>query len=69
MGIKIGIVGYGNLGKGVEKAITQNPDMELTAVFSRRDPGTICPILSTTKVCKTEKMDEYKNEIDVMILC
>lgn len=69
MGIKIGIVGYGNLGKGVEKAITQNPDMELSAVFSRRDPSQIHPISSATKVCLTEKMDEYKNEIDVMILC
>jgi len=41
MSIKIGIYGYGNLGRGVEAAIKQNPDTELVAVFSRRDPSTV----------------------------
>lgn len=41
MGIRIGILGYGNLGRGVECAVKQNPDMELTAVFTRRNPETV----------------------------
>ena len=41
MSIKIGILGYGNLGRGMECAIKQNPDMELKAVFTRRDPATV----------------------------
>ena len=41
MSIKIGIYGYGNLGRGVERAVRQNPDMELVAVFTRRDPKTV----------------------------
>lgn len=67
--IKIGIVGYGNLGKGVEFAIMQNPDMELTAVFTRRNPSSIK--LKTEKV-PVHKYDEMKNfigKIDVMVLC
>lgn len=64
--IKIGIVGYGNLGKGVEMAISQNPDMELTAVFTRRNPEEItcsAPVYSITK------MDDFVGKIDVMLLC
>ena len=41
MTIRVGIMGYGNLGRGVECALKQNPDMELTAVFTRRDPGSV----------------------------
>ncbi|MFI2856718.1 diaminopimelate dehydrogenase [Paenibacillus sp. JSM ZJ436] len=64
--IKIGIVGYGNLGRGVEKAIKQNPDMELTAVFSRRDPNGVA---SEVKAVHISEVDQYKDEIDVLILC
>ncbi|MBO2942722.1 diaminopimelate dehydrogenase [Paenibacillus sp. F411] len=64
--IKIGIVGYGNLGRGVEKAIKQNPDMELTAVFSRRDPNGVA---SEAKAVHISEVDQYKDEIDVLILC
>ncbi len=64
--IKIGIVGYGNLGKGVEKAIFQNPDMELTAVFTRRTPENInC----SASVFSIDKLADFKDKIDVMILC
>lgn len=50
MGIKIGILGYGNLGKGVECAVRQNPDMELAAIFTRRDPKALKVRTSGVKV-------------------
>lgn len=64
--IRIGIIGYGNLGKGVELALQQNPDMELVAIFTRRDPASID---STAKVAAYSEIEEYKDKIDVMILC
>jgi diaminopimelate dehydrogenase len=64
--LKIGIVGYGNLGKGVELAISQNPDVELVAVFTRRDPGAI---KTTSKVYPIDQIEDFKNQIDVMLLC
>lgn len=67
--IKIGIVGYGNLAKGAECAIAQNPDMELVAVFTRRDPSKISVKTAGTTVCAMSDMDRWKNEIDVMLLC
>ncbi|NLL07053.1 MAG: diaminopimelate dehydrogenase [Clostridiaceae bacterium] len=67
--IKIGIVGYGNLGKGVEMAIAQNPDMELVTVFTRREPKSLNIITEGVPVCSIESAYQYKNEIDVMILC
>jgi diaminopimelate dehydrogenase len=66
--IRVGIVGYGNLGKGVQQAITQNTDMELAAIFTRRDPQRLA---GTTGVL-TEHIDaaeSYIGKIDVMILC
>lgn len=66
--IRIGIVGYGNLGSGVEAAIQQNPDTELVAVFTRRDPQTV-KINSNAKVLHVDDAPSYKDEIDVMILC
>ena len=66
--IKIGIVGYGNLAKGAESAIIHSNDMELVAVFSRRDPESVKTI-SGVKVYPIEKAVEMKNEIDVMIMC
>lgn len=68
MAIKIGIVGYGNLGRGVQLAIRQNPDMELVGIFTRRDPQSLKPVLP----CKVYSVDDcaaMQNEIDVMILC
>lgn len=67
--IKIGIVGYGNLGKGVEASIKQNPDMELVAVFTRRTPDSLHIQTESAKVLSTLQAQEMTNEIDVMILC
>ncbi|MCR2820928.1 diaminopimelate dehydrogenase [Lederbergia panacisoli] len=67
--IRIGITGYGNLGRGVEAAIKQNPDMELVAVFSRRDPSSVIVADPKVKVLPIASAQDYKNEIDVMILC
>ncbi len=68
MNIRVGIVGYGNLGRGVEYAISQNPDMELVAVFTRRDPAAV-KISSDAKVYLIDAAEKFKDEIDVMILC
>lgn len=67
--MKIGIYGYGNLGKGVECAIMQNPDTELVAVFTRRNPDTVKIITPNVKVVSADKVTEYKNEIDVLVIC
>lgn len=67
--MRIGILGYGNLGRGVEVGIKNNPDMELVGIFTRRDPKTIKPCTRETKVYTFDKAMEMKNEIDVMILC
>ena len=67
--IKIGIYGYGNLGRGVEAAIKQNSDMELVAVFSRRDPSAVKINTPGVKVLKADEAENYKDEIDVLILC
>jgi diaminopimelate dehydrogenase len=64
--LRIGISGYGNLGKGVEQAIAQNSDMELVAIFTRRNPAEIT---GTSKMDSIENLEQYKNLIDVMILC
>ncbi|MBD2872429.1 diaminopimelate dehydrogenase [Paenibacillus arenilitoris] len=64
--IRIGIVGYGNLGRGVELAIRQNPDMRLDAIFTRREPSAIP---SETKAYSIEDAERFANDIDVMILC
>lgn len=67
--IQIGIVGYGNLGKGVESAIKQNKDMKLSAVFSRRDPASVGVKDPDIKVLPISEIEKYTNEIDVLILC
>ena len=67
--IRIGIVGYGNLAKGVECAITQNPDMELAAVFTRRNPATVTIQTPGVPVVHTDECGAWKDKIDVMILC
>lgn len=69
MSIRIGIFGYGNLGRGVEAAIRQNDDMELAAVFTRRDPATVKIATEGVKVCHTDDAKNMINDIDVMILC
>ena len=67
--IRIGIFGYGNLGRGVECAIKQNKDMELVAVFTRRDPKTVSILTEGVLVCHVDDVLDYKDKIDVMILC
>ncbi len=67
--MRIGIVGYGNLAKGVECAIRQNPDMELTAVFTRRDPASVQIQTPGVQVYRLEDADAFAGKIDVMILC
>ncbi len=69
MSIRIGIVGYGNLGRGVECAIKHNPDMELAAVFTRRAPKSVEILTKQAKVYNVSEAASMKNEIDVMILC
>lgn len=69
MTIKIGILGYGNLGKGVECAVKHNPDMELAAVFTRRDKASLKVLTPGVKVCSVQEAESMKDEIDVMILC
>ena len=69
MSIRIGIFGYGNLGRGVESAIRQNSDMELAAVFTRRDPATVKLQTENIPVYHTDSVLDHKDEIDVMILC
>ncbi len=66
--MKIGIYGYGNLGRGVELAIGQNPDAKLVAVFTRRDPSSVhtatgCPVISANEILS------YRDKIDVLIIC
>lgn len=69
MKIRIGIFGYGNLGRGIENAIRQNPDMELVAVFTRRDPSTLTIGTQGVDVANAKDVENYKDKIDVMILC
>lgn len=68
MTIRIGILGYGNLGRGVELAIGHTPDMELVGVFTRRDPASLQTVTGA-KVYAMEQAEAMQNEIDVMILC
>ena len=69
MSIRIGILGYGNLGRGVECAVMQNPDMELRAVFTRRKPEELSVWSKTAKVCSVSELENWKDELDVLILC
>jgi len=67
--MKIAIYGYGNLGKGVEKAIRQNDDMELFGVFTRRNPDSLKIMTEGVGVYSSDDIEKYKNEIDVLIIC
>lgn len=67
--IRIGVYGYGNLGKGVEIAIKNNPDMELKGIFTRREPSSLKTVYSDSPVFNVSEAPNMKNEIDVMILC
>ncbi|MBP2242687.1 diaminopimelate dehydrogenase [Cytobacillus eiseniae] len=67
--IKVGIVGYGNLGRGVVSAIQQNTDMKLVGIFTRRSPESISMNQADLNMQHISEVEKYKNEIDVMILC
>lgn len=69
MSIRIGILGYGNLGRGVECAVKQNPDMELAVVFTRRNPENVHILTESAAVCNIRDAADWKDKIDVMILC
>ena len=64
---RIGIVGYGNLGRGVEKAVKQNEDIELIAIFSRRNLDSVSEL--GNRMVHISKISDYKDSVDVMILC
>ena len=68
MKIRIGIYGYGNLGRGVEAAVRQNGDMTLVGIFTRRPPETV-KTLTGAPVFSADDVLSYKDAIDVMILC
>ena len=69
MAIRVGIMGYGNLGRGIECAISQNSDTTLAAVFTRRDPNTVKIQTAGVPVYHADDAVAHKDEIDVMILC
>ena len=69
MSIKLGILGYGNLGKGIECAIKQNDDMELVAVFTRRAPETVNILTEGVGVYNVSDIEKFRDKIDVLILC
>ena len=66
--MKLGIYGYGNVGKGVELACSQNKDIELVGIFTRRDKNSITPLLNT-KVYNTSEIKDFKDKIDVLAIC
>ena len=67
--IRIGIVGYGNLGRGVELAVRQTPDIELAAVFTRRDPSALKILTEGVGIYSVDEVASHKDDIDVLILC
>ena len=69
MKIRVGIVGYGNIGRGAEKAVMAAPDMELRAVFTRRDPGSLKLLDDSVPVRAFSEAEKMTDEIDVILLC
>ncbi|MBV6272347.1 diaminopimelate dehydrogenase [Alcaligenaceae bacterium CGII-47] len=68
-GIRVGVVGYGNLGRGVERALAQSDDMSLAAVFTRRDPASVSCHNTQVPVISLDQVQAWRDRIDVMILC
>lgn len=68
MTTRIGLLGYGNLSKGVERAILQNEDMQLVAVFTRRNPETVVPVTPGVAVYSSDELDQHTQDIDVLVL-
>ena len=67
--IRIGIVGYGNLGRGVEAAVARNPDMVVAGIYTRRDPAQIEPMGASVPVHGMDSLPGHKGSIDVLVLC
>ena len=67
--IRIGIAGYGNLGRGVETAIQKNPDLQLVGIFTRRAPESVSPCFAETAVFQMDSLSDFQDKIDVLILC
>ena len=67
--IRIGIAGYGNLGRGVETAIHKNPDLQLVGIFTRRAPESVSPCFAETAVFHMDSLSDFQYKIDVLILC
>ena len=68
MSIRIGLLGYGNLSRGVESAIRQNADLELVAVFTRRDPSGVRIQTPGVGVYGTDEIEKWTDKIDVLVL-
>ena len=69
MSIRVGICGHGNLGRGVEHAIMRCDDMELVAIFTRRNPSQVIPVTQGARVIHIAEVLDMKAQIDVMVLC
>ncbi len=67
--IRVGILGYGNLGRGIESAVKQNEDMELMGVFTRRNPEDVKILTPGVNVYAAKELTEMKEKIDVLIMC
>ncbi|MFJ4045400.1 diaminopimelate dehydrogenase [Microbacterium sp. NPDC089987] len=67
--LRIGIVGYGNLGRGVERSLALNADMRLVGVFTRRDPASVSTVSPDVAVRRIDELDAMQDEVDVLILC
>ena len=67
--IRIGIVGHGNLGRGVEAAVAKNPDMVVAGIYTRRDPGSLTPLVAGTPVYAMADLDAHVGQVDVLVLC
>ena len=69
MAIRIGIMGYGNIGKGIETALADYPDMELAVVFTRRNPQNVKVRTAGVKVLEASELEHMQDQIDVLVLC
>ena len=69
MKTRIGILGYGNLGRGTEIAVAAANDMELAAVFTRRDPSTVRILTENVPVVNVNEIEQWTDKIDVLVLC
>ena len=67
--IRIGVVGYGNLGRGVENAVAKNPDMVIAGIYTRRDPAQLTPLFAASPVFAMAELDSHADRIDVLVLC